>query len=87
MYEFLFEPCILRCLNFVWKKISLQFYDFTIQVYFAFSVPCQKYVFDNLDLDQRSMQKNPELDDHMHALPESTQACSNKLHLKSILES
>jgi len=30
MYEFLFEPCILRCLNYVWKKIS---YDFTIRFY------------------------------------------------------
>jgi len=60
MYEFLFEPCILRCLNYVWiffwsmyfkvlelymKKIP---YDFTIRVYFAFSVSCQKYIFDNL---------------------------------------
>jgi len=28
------------------KKIP---YNFTIQVYFVFSVPCQKYVFDNLE--------------------------------------
>jgi len=26
MYEFLFEACILRCLNYIWKK-SLRFYD------------------------------------------------------------
>ena len=49
MYEFLFEPCILRCLKYVYKKISLRFYDFTIRVYFVFSVPCQKCVFNNLE--------------------------------------
>jgi len=25
MYEFLFEACILRCLNHVWKKIPYNF--------------------------------------------------------------
>jgi len=30
MYEFLSEPCILRCLNSIWKKnflVILRFYD------------------------------------------------------------
>jgi hypothetical protein len=27
MYEFLFEPCILRCLNYVWKKNFIRFYN------------------------------------------------------------
>jgi hypothetical protein len=27
---------------------------FTIRVYFVFSVPCQKYIFDNLDHVQAS---------------------------------
>ena len=50
MYEFLFEPCILRCLNYVWKKkfLMILWSVFTIRVYFVFSVLCQKYVFDNL---------------------------------------
>ena len=51
MFEFLFEQCILRCLNYVWKKNS---YNFTIRVYFVCSVPCQKYIFDNLARDYQS---------------------------------
>ena len=46
MYEFLFETCILRCLNYVWKKFPN---DYTIWVYFIFSVPYKKCVFDNLE--------------------------------------
>jgi len=30
MHEFLFEPCILRCLNSIWKKIPC---DFMIRFY------------------------------------------------------
>jgi len=29
-------------------------YDFTIRVYFAFSVLCQKYVFDNFAIEHPS---------------------------------
>ena len=34
-------------IGFSWKN-SLRFYDFTIRVYFVFSVSCQKCVFNNL---------------------------------------
>jgi len=33
---------------YIYKKIP---YDFTIRVYFAFSLPCQKCVFDNLGIE------------------------------------
>jgi hypothetical protein len=71
MYEFIFEQCILRYLNYTWIFIwtvhfkMLEFYmkkNFlmilrsisTIRVYFVFSIPCQKYIFDNLDHVQAS---------------------------------
>jgi len=34
--------------NFICKNFKFT-YDFTIRVYFVFFVPCQKYVFDNLE--------------------------------------
>ena len=32
----------------MYENNSFRFYDFTIRVYLAFSIPCQKYIFDNL---------------------------------------
>ena len=61
MYEFLFEPCILKCYEFLFEAwIFLMYfkipYDFTIlrsvftiRVCFAFSVPSQNHDFNNLD--------------------------------------
>ena len=51
MYEFLFEPCILRCLNYVWKKNSLRFYDSFLRSEFIlyFSCRVKNVFFDNLD--------------------------------------
>jgi len=45
MHEFLFEPCILKCYEFLFETwiFLMHFkipYDFTIQVCFALSVPC-----------------------------------------------
>ena len=41
---------LLAILRFLVKKFYLRFYDFTIRVYIACSVSCQKNVFDNLDI-------------------------------------
>jgi hypothetical protein len=41
MHEFLFEPCILRCLNFIYKKISLRFYDPFLRSEFILHFPCR----------------------------------------------
>ena len=52
-YDFLFEAWIFIFLMYF--KILYDFTIlrsvFTIWVYFAFSVPCQKYVFNNLNVD------------------------------------
>jgi hypothetical protein len=48
MYEFLFEAWIFLMYFKIPYDFTILQSIFTIQVYFAFSVLCQKYVFKNL---------------------------------------